>query len=82
MLRGVNQVAFLDEGEVASGLPYWVMEFLEGEDLAARLDRLVAQAPVAEELRSGHSPPILPSSPADGAGRPPRTERGGKMDGR
>ena len=54
MLRGVNQVAFLDEGEVAPGQPFWVMEFLEGEDLAARLDRLGRlEVPAAMTLAEG-----------------------------
>ncbi|HEX3774748.1 MAG TPA: serine/threonine-protein kinase [Polyangiaceae bacterium] len=37
-IRGVNVVDIFDHG-IFDGIPYIVMEFLEGEDLGARLDR-------------------------------------------
>jgi serine/threonine-protein kinase len=62
-LRSPHVVQVLDQGTTAAGVPYLVMELLEGEDLRARLDRVgpfrLAEAAVivdqiARALRKAH----------------------------
>jgi serine/threonine-protein kinase len=62
-LRSPHVVQVLDQGTTATGVPYLVMELLEGEDLRARLDRVgpcrLAEAAlivdqIARALRKAH----------------------------
>jgi serine/threonine-protein kinase len=66
-LRGQHVVQILDHG-VWEGIPYIAMEYLDGEDLGARLDRIIRLAPaqtvrivsqVAKGLARAHAAGIV-----------------------